>query len=400
MQPGVSVSARISSDPMADSGAKPGSKIGGRQRPIVQWYGTHPAENIASMDVYRESLLREISPDDDFEIRCWPPAGSWNGGLGGCTGKGPLSRFVRAIKKYSAYARRVRNTPACTAVVHLLDHSMAHLLPDVPVGMKTVVTVHDLIPLSYPGELTPSQQKRFLRNVENLRCADAIIAVSEFTKSEIVEHLGIDPERITVVPNGVSVPDAIPNECAAVNRLRANGADAVLLSVGTTLQRKNLQILPAALKVAAEKSGKRLGLLRIGDLLNADLANELQAVLGEGGLIELGRVDEPTLWSAYRAADVLIFPSLYEGFGLPVLEALACGTAVACSDRTSLPEVGGEVVEYFDPDCDKATGAAVLTALEKARDPSCQSARSAHAAGFSWRSHWIDCDKVYRNLLR
>ena len=301
---------------MADPDEERKQEAGDWQRLIVQWYGSHPAENIASMDVYREGLLREISPDDDFEIRCWPEAGSWNPkGESSSGGDGSLSRLVRAVKKYPAYAQRVRNTSADTGIVHFLDHSMAHLLPAVPAGMKTVVTVHDLIPLSYPGEQTTAQKRRFRRNVENLVHADAVIAVSEFTKSEIVEQLGIDPERIRVEPNGVSVPDVGGKECAAVNQLRTSGADAVLLSVGTTLQRKNLKILPAALKTAIEHSGKKLALLRIGDLLDADLAKSLRAVLGGDRLIELGRVDEETLWSAYRAADVLVFPSLHEGFG-------------------------------------------------------------------------------------
>ena len=202
-----------------------------------------------------------------------------------------------------------------------------------------------------------------------------------------------------MVPNGVNVPKVEHKDSAAVNQLRASGADAVLLSVGTTLRRKNLQILPAALKAVAEQSGKKLALFRIGDFLDTELAKSLRAVLGENRLIELGRVDEETLWSAYRTADVLIFPSLHEGFGLPVLEALACGTAVACSDRTSLPEAGGEVVEYFDPEDAKAATTAVLQALEQAPDPTSRSVRTTHAAGFRWRQHWIGCQPVYRNVL-
>ena len=179
---------------MAEPDARLKKNASDGQRPIVQWYGTHPVENIASMDVYRESLLREISPDDEFEIRCWPPAGSWNPEQESPPGGGPISRLVRAVKKYSVYARGVGKTPSDTSIVHLLDHSMAHLLPAVPSNIKTVVTVHDLIPLSYPGEQTPAQQQRFRRKVENFVLADAIIAVSQFTKSEIVTKPGIDSE--------------------------------------------------------------------------------------------------------------------------------------------------------------------------------------------------------------
>ena len=383
---------------MADSDVRAAQRTAGRQRRVVQWYGTHPAENIASMDVYRESLLREISADDDFEIRCWPPAGSRNPKAGNGAGGGPLSRIIRAGKKYPGYARRVRATPTDTDIVHLLDHSMAHLLRSVPAGIKTVVTVHDLIPLRYPGEQTPAQQKRFRRNVENLRDADAMVAVSEFTRSEIVERLGICRERIRVVPNGVSVPAVVAENCAAVDQLRASGADAVLLSVGTTLQRKNLDILPGALKSAADLCGKRLALLRIGERLDSTLARRLQTVLGEDRLVELGRVDEAALWSAYRAADALVFPSLHEGFGLPVLEALACGTAVAASRVASIREVGGQVVKYFAPDESKEAGEAIARAIETAKGNSERLARTAHAREFSWGRHLLACRKLYGEL--
>ena len=382
---------------MADLGDESMQEVVDRQAPVVQWYGTHPAENIPSMDVYRESLLREVSPKDDFEFRCWPEAGSWDPKVEN-SAVGTLSRLVRAVKKYPGYTRRVRNTPRDTAIVHFLDHSMAHLLPQVPFGMKTVVTVHDLIPLGCPGEQTPAQHNRFRRNAENLVRADAIIAVSEFAKSEIVAHLGIDSGQITVVPNGVSVPDEIPRQCAAVDQLRASGADAVLLSVGTTLQRKNLQILPAALKAAGEKNGKQLALIRVGDRLHTDLAKKLKLVLGENLLIELGRVDETTLWSAYRAADVLVLPSLSEGFGLPVLEALACGTSVAASKVASVPEVGGKVAEYFDPGDPVLAGAAIARAMETANRTANETARAEHAAGFTWQSHLLACKVLYREL--
>ena len=96
---------------------------------------------------------------------------------------------------------------------------------------------------------------------------------------------------------------------------------------------------------------------------------------------------------------MLVFPSLHEGFGLPVLEALACGTAVGCSDRASLPEVGGGVVDYFDPDDAEAVAAAMLRILKQAHDPSGRSARANHAAGFCWRKHWNGCQQEYRGLL-
>jgi glycosyltransferase involved in cell wall biosynthesis len=121
-----------------------------------------------------------------------------------------------------------------------------------------------------------------------------------------------------------------------------------VLSVGSLDLRKNNEILPEVVEQVVSEVPD-VALLRVGPRLPDALADRIRAHLRPGHFVEMGKLSDEELAAAYQASDVYFFPSLWEGFGLPVLESMSAGTPVVCSDASSLPEVGGEAALYFDP---------------------------------------------------
>ena len=340
------------------------------------------------MKVYREQLLASLDEQDSFSVRCWPERNAQvlNG-----------SRVQKMLGKYLRYSARVFGTRDMD-IVHFLDHSSGYLIPFVPRGKKIVATLHDLIPLRYPADLSAGEINRFRSSVNHLKKCDALISVSQYSKEEAVDLLGIPADKIHVVPNGVNAPRKELGRCSFVRRLRERGADCVVLSVGSHQPRKNLKILPQSLKVFEKESGLKVALLRVGTHLDAPLRKEIAEVCGEGFFLEAGRLPEESLWSAYYGCDVVIVPSLYEGFGLPVIEAFACGKGVASSNRSSLPEVGGQLAEYFDPDSPEEAGKALARVASCRSDSDKVSQRLEAVCEVTWRRHLEGVLKVYESL--
>ena len=364
----------------------------------VLWLPSHPTAAAASMDRHWRELERQRREVGE-------PAG-WR--LVSPLGEAPPEtrrggRWERAWHKYVGYPLAAGRAARAKGVrvVHVLDHSFAHLLAGVPDrGIFKVATVHDLAPLQDAADLTPAQVARFRRTVENLHRADLVLADSRHSADEAIKLLALRPERVRVLPLGVDVERFQWRAGAAEVPPwdRAVQGCQVVLSVGVTTGRKNLASLPAvfrALRAAAPELP--VTLLRAGHLLPEALRDELRTVLGEGGLVELGFVSEAELVAAYQRADALLFPSRLEGFGFPVLEGMAAGCPVVCTNVTSLPEVGGEAALYFHPD-DPAGAAGHLRQLftdEGFRRERVRLGRE-QAARFSWREHYRKLLDIYR----
>jgi glycosyltransferase involved in cell wall biosynthesis len=209
--------------------------------------------------------------------------------------------------------------------------------------VPVVVTVHDLAVLRHPG--TFNQWTRHYSRFAVPRVVQAarlVIAVSEFTRREVVELLGVPEERIRVIPNGV---DAV---------FTADGPAAegsYVLAVGTLEPRKNLGVA----REAAERLGAELRVVG---------AQGWRGVQVEGWL---GRVPDEKLAALYRGARCLVYPSLYEGFGIPVLEAMACGTPVVTGAGGATEEVAGGAAVLADPH-DPAAVARAIEEAEARRD--------------------------------
>ena len=360
------------------------------QAPLrVTWLPAHPSEGSVSMARYwRELHDASRMSAKDVDVRC--PLGSPTSEI-----RRP-SRLKRIWHRYVAYPRAVRNF-VDTPIVHILDHSSAHLIPSVPPETKVVVTVHDLIPLYSQNGLTDRQRSRYRAVVQNLQHADLLVADSQYTASRLQSLLNIPERKIVVVAQGVDA-EAFRGIGVLPDVLRQLLPRPIILSIGSTQPRKNLELLPDVFGRVRQKIGD-ICLVRVGNLLKPGLREHLTSVLGKDCLVELGHVSEEELVALYQAASALIFPSFEEGFGLPLLEAMAAGCPVVSSNSASLPEVGGDAVVYFDP-CSPRGAAEALARL--LRDPTLADELRRlgfeRASQFSWKRHFHELVRVYHEL--
>ena len=313
-------------------------------RRTITWIPEHNSAASFSMRRFWLALADAARPEDRYEpiSVIEPTEENRQAGLYG--------RISRAFQRNVSYPALVRKNFQ-GEIAHVLDHSWADMLDHVPSQAKRVITVHDLIPLRFPGELSKIQQSRFRRRLAQLSSAHAIIAVSDYTKSEIIDLFGIHSDLIHVIPNGVSpIPHDPTIRSASRNPLARADSPFRIGSIGSVLLRKNLGVLPKILSELQKRTGRKIILERAGELLPSQLAANIREVIGEKSLVETGTLSESSLAGYYERQDVILFPSLYEGFGLPVIEAMAIGVPVVSSSSSSLPEVGGECVLYASPD--------------------------------------------------
>jgi glycosyltransferase involved in cell wall biosynthesis len=258
-----------------------------------------------------------------------------------------------------------------------------------PVGVTSmrspvplVVTVNDVMALEHPDWFTRAnalQQRLVLPRA--LAAAMRVIVPSEHTRQRVLANCRLDPGRIDVVPYGVE-PAFTPGtaDATALDRLGIEGP--YVLTVGTLQPRKNLPAAIAAFERAAADGAAHTLVVAGARGWRDDAVAEM---LRRPRVHVLGEVSDEQLVELYRGADCLLFPSLYEGFGFPALEAMACGTPVVCANRTSLPEVVGDAAVLVDPD-DIAAFATALTEVlsSPARRAELAAAGLARAREFSW----------------
>jgi glycosyltransferase involved in cell wall biosynthesis len=284
-----------------------------------------------------------------------------------------------------------------------LYHSTGHLLPRFR-RIKTVFTLHDLIPLRLP-QYHLWQNRWFLHFMfpRFLNAADAIIAVSEHTSRDAQSLLGIAPEKITVIGEAVE-PHFRPVQNPTVRaeiRQKYHLPEQFILCVSTIEPRKNLNLLldiyPA---IRAQYPNVALVLAGKPGWLYADFFAKLQqSGLGEV-VLQLGRVPEADLPALLSAATIFVYPSLYEGFGLPPLEAMACGVPVVCSNASSLPEVVGKSGVLLPPtDAAKWTQALLGLLANPAKRHVMSIAGRQASSRFRWETVAQQTQQVYDRLL-
>jgi glycosyltransferase involved in cell wall biosynthesis len=238
---------------------------------------------------------------------------------------------------------------------HRVDllHSPHFLLPLLP-SCPAVVTIHDVIYLACPQDLPSRAGRLYYRGMMNAcsRMAARIITDSEYSRDEIVRHLHADPAKIEVIYPGVDPGFQRVTDAAQLAAVRAKyGLDPeFILCVGIYKLRKNHAGLLRAFQ-RLRQSGVNAQLAIAGPMAEGEsVLRRLAAELGIAAhVVFTGFVDEPDLRALYSAASVCVCPSLYEGFGFTVLEAMACGTPVVCSSAASLPEVAGQGALYVNP---------------------------------------------------
>jgi len=252
-----------------------------------------------------------------------------------------------------------------------------------------VMVVYDLAFERMPESFDPKLLEFLLSWIRpSILRADAIIAVSEYTRTELMALYGIPAERITVIPCGVERRFRPAGSAhLASTRERLGLPERFVLVLSSSEQNKNVPLAVRAFAGARTRGLSDYTLVLAGRPgLAADSVRRAVAEAGiEPHVRDLGFVADEELPALYTAAELLLFPSLYEGFGLPPLEAMACGTPVVCSDATSLPEVVGEAGVLLDPRNEQDWTQAIL---DLCFDESARSALSrrgiARAEGFSW----------------
>lgn len=279
-------------------------------------------------------------------------------------------------------------------------HATTHYGTFVPCKYRNVITVTDVSPLLHP-ETHGSGQVMYHRHILPLvlKRADAIVTISHSSKKDIVSCCRIDEEKVHVIHLGVDgrfVPTAA-GESAFARSL----PERYILNIGTLEARKNLPRLLEAYAIARSK-GLDLKLL-IGGARGwrlSNLAGLIEKYKLENDVVFLGFVEDADLPILYSRADFFVYPSIYEGFGMPILEAMACGTPVITSNCSSMPEVASDAALLVDP-LDVTDIAGRMLELGGSQDlrGRLRSAGLARAARFTWRETACRTMDVYRGLV-
>jgi glycosyltransferase involved in cell wall biosynthesis len=290
-------------------------------------------------------------------------------------------------------------------IVHATNQSLSFVLP---AGGKVVATVHDLIEILEPQSAGANLVAKYLYS--GLKRASKIIAVSEYTKKTLIDTLGMAPEQVKVIYNGVDEyfkPLSNFSQTIGYQQLKQElklpeGAQ-VLLFVGSEHPRKNL---PVALQVLAKlrQRNEKIFLVKVGvPGILAQREKTLQEIdklkLREAVRL-VGEVSAEKLRELYNLAEGLLFPSRFEGFGLPLLEAMACGTPVVAARATSIPEVVGEAGLLEEVDDVEGFAVGVERILQdKAYAEQLRQAGLARAKEFDWQRAAEQEAEVYKSLV-
>ncbi|MGH2351943.1 MAG: glycosyltransferase family 4 protein [Chloroflexota bacterium] len=273
-----------------------------------------------------------------------------------------------------------------------LLHAPDHVCPQ-PLGWRTVVTVHDLAFLRYPATHSQASRAYYAGLQRSVRQATRVICVSEATKRDLLQATGVDERKLRVVHEA-------PDPAYAAAGSPAPAARPYFIFVGAIEPRKNLETAFRALAMLS-KPGRPEFLIVGAPGWGAAPILSLPAALGvEQEVRFLGRLPTAQVAALYRGATALVYPSLLEGFGLPVLEAMAAGAPVIASNRASIPEVAGDAAELVDP-----TDAGALAAAME-RVASCAAYRDdlrrrgqARARQFSWERAACETLAVFEEAL-
>jgi glycosyltransferase involved in cell wall biosynthesis len=285
-----------------------------------------------------------------------------------------------------------------------LLHSTDHVAPAWG-PWRSVVTLHDLAFLLYPETHTAASRAYYAASGESVRHAQRVIAVSQRTASDAVRLLGVDPSRVRVIHEAASpafYTRAHADLSPLAARLGFDPARPYVLFVGTLEPRKNIPLLFEALAILRRHVEAQLVIIGARGWLDAPiLAAHARSGLGDAARF-VGWVDEDSLAVLYSHAGAMVLPSLYEGFGLPVLEAMACGAPVICSNAGPLPEVAGDAALLLPPQDPRAWADAIERVLTDSALRDRLRARGFHrlrSQSFSWERAAVATREVYREAL-
>lgn len=308
--------------------------------------------------------------------------------------------FKKVSVKGGRRVQRLLNVMHSKSVLKLKDYDLFHptyyQIYHLPFSLEKplVLTVHDMTHERLPELFSPFENTSELKRILVKR-ADKIIAVSESTKLDLIEILNVDPNKIEVVYLGSPLHDGPQRQ----SKTEVNLPKKYLLFVGRRSKYKNFNLfLNAAVKLMMKD--KDLEIVCTSSNKFSRVEKEAFSRLGISGRIHSYYFNDSNLEVAYKNAVVFVFPSLYEGFGLPILEAFSASCPVVCSNTSSLPEVAGEGAVYFDPLSEQEVENAMFEVLyNENRRKQLISAGKERLMMFSWEKTVKKTIEVYNSVL-
>jgi glycosyltransferase involved in cell wall biosynthesis len=247
--------------------------------------------------------------------------------------------------------------------------------------------IHELFPEGFKGENIAEQKKKVIE------CATKIIAISDNTKTDIIKFYDIDPKKIEVIPLATSLQMPVSDSLL-------NLPQRYILFVGNRDVYKNFSFFLTSISTLLNDEEDLFLICAGGGVLSDEEMLLLKDLRIIRKVLHYPIANDSTLSHLYRNAILFVFPSLYEGFGIPVLEAFSCGCAVAASNCSSLPEVGGEAVNYFDPkDPDSIQNVVAEIVHNNSLQDSLRIRGYQRLKLFSWEKTALNTKNVYDNLL-
>jgi glycosyltransferase involved in cell wall biosynthesis len=360
---------------------------------------------------YAYNLLRFLGDMVDGELIAFGPPGSVRPeGL-------PLSFSWRPLPRapFGKASALVTHLVLLPRLARRLELDLLHVptvhtrasMPPVPrsICCRLAVTIHDIIPLTFydkSRERLPWRMRTFYRwNLTAALRADHIITVSETSRAEILDYFKLDPGMVTAIHNGVYIRESTAEaDAALLDRLSLQ--TPYVLYVGSYEPRKNLSRLLAAFELAVDR-GLEHELVLVVERRSGHapaLRQQIEQLRCRPRIRFLHELDEDQMWAVYRGAPLLAFPSLYEGFGLPAVQAMACGTPVLASDIPVMREVLGQAALFVDPKDVESLAAGILR-LAQDQGLRATLARSGRqtASMYRWDQAAERTVEVYRDVL-
>ncbi|MCW6057660.1 glycosyltransferase family 4 protein [Pseudomonas fragariae (ex Marin et al. 2024)] len=369
------------------------------------WAKGERAGHLDGIGIYSRALwhsLTKLSQADDIHVK--PYAFGKQLPVLACGQPQQLSSDYRIHAVLSGVLKLPLGSSASIAKDVQLFHATDHHVPRIK-GVPVVATIMDMIPILHPEWI--KQDLKRLKSwlfTTSIKRADHIITISEYSKQDMISHLGIAPERISVTPLGV--------EPVYFERIGAAERDRVLaahcltpgffLVVGTLQPRKNLQRVLEAFEQLPAQVRKEHPLVIVGrdGWSNEELLPQLEALQQRGEGRWLSYLPQDEVLALLQSAGALVFASLYEGFGLPAIEAFAAQCPLIASNNSSLPEVTGDAAWAVDPNSAESISTAMLAVLEQSEERE-RKVRSGleRARHFSWDACAQSTLDIYRKVL-
>tara|TARA_B110000014_G_scaffold263931_1_gene262464 strand:- start:2591 stop:4732 length:2142 start_codon:yes stop_codon:yes gene_type:complete len=309
------------------------------------------------------------------------------------------------LLRYLSYPYQIRKFNE--DIFHIIEHGYAHLTNKKNVTKNSIVTVHDLIPtMKWRGQIKgmePGSRPRLsMYSLNQLENARRIIAISENTKRDLVNLLGLNPNKIKVIYYGIGEQFKFKKEEKRAELRRKLGLPdektKLILITGQELY-KNHRTCLKVMKIIEAKYPKEIRMVRLGsDYPEWDKFHKETKLVNK--VIQINKLNLEEVADLYNCTDVLLFPSFYEGFGRPPLEAMACGLPVVCSNAASLPEVVGNAALVADPEDEKTLSNHVLSIITDDNLKESQIDKGLkNIERFSWRKNIEETINLYNEII-